>query len=69
MVNLPCTPRSLLDCTGKHNRTLSKIIKNEARAEKIALDVALKELGEIQKMQKAAVKVSYSDRSFYSLGI
>ncbi|KAI0319215.1 hypothetical protein OF83DRAFT_1170413 [Amylostereum chailletii] len=40
----------------KHNRTLSKVIRNEAAAEKKALEVALKELGELQKIQKAAVK-------------
>ena len=38
-------------------RKLSKIIKSEAKAEKAALHVALKELAEIQKLQKASVKV------------
>ena len=36
---------------------LSKIIKSEAKAEKAALHVALKELKEIQKLQKESVKV------------
>ncbi|THH09177.1 hypothetical protein EW146_g8758 [Bondarzewia mesenterica] len=40
----------------KHGRTLSKIIKGEARAEKAALEVAMKELAEIQKIQNDAVK-------------
>ncbi|KAI9439931.1 hypothetical protein H4582DRAFT_1561555 [Lactarius indigo] len=38
-------------------RRLSKIIRSEAKAEKAALDVALGELAEIQKLQKASVKV------------
>ncbi|KAH8994985.1 hypothetical protein EDB92DRAFT_251924 [Lactarius akahatsu] len=37
-------------------RKLSKIIRSEAKAEKAALDVALGELAEIQKLQKASVK-------------
>ncbi|KAH9178136.1 hypothetical protein EDB89DRAFT_1901729 [Lactarius sanguifluus] len=37
-------------------RRLSKIIRSEAKAEKAALDVALGELAEIQKLQKASVK-------------
>ena len=40
-------------------RRLSKIIRSEAKAEKAALDVALAELVEIQKLQKACVKVLY----------
>ncbi|TFY78056.1 hypothetical protein EWM64_g5956, partial [Hericium alpestre] len=40
----------------KHGRTLSTIIKGEAATEKAALEVAMKELSEIQKLQKAAVK-------------
>jgi hypothetical protein len=38
-------------------RRLSKIIKSEAKAEKAALHVALKELAEIQKLQKESIKV------------
>jgi hypothetical protein len=41
-------------------RKLSKIIKSEAKAEKAALHVALKELAEIQKLQKESIKVQYS---------
>ncbi|KAH9003018.1 hypothetical protein EDB86DRAFT_2799375 [Lactarius hatsudake] len=37
-------------------RKLSKVIRSEAKAEKAALDVALGELAEIQKLQKASVK-------------
>ncbi|KAH9964379.1 hypothetical protein BGW80DRAFT_1123583, partial [Lactifluus volemus] len=37
-------------------RRLSKIIKSEAKAEKAALHVALKELAEIQKLQKESIK-------------
>jgi hypothetical protein len=40
-------------------RRLSKIIRSEAKAEKASLDVALGELVEIQKLQKASVKVRY----------
>ena len=40
-------------------RRLSKIIRSEAKAEKAALEVALGELAEIQKLQKASVKVTY----------
>jgi len=38
-------------------RKLSKIIKSEAKAERAALHVALKELAEIQKLQKDSIKV------------
>ncbi|KAH9063885.1 hypothetical protein EDB87DRAFT_1600874 [Lactarius vividus] len=37
-------------------RKLSKIIRSEAKAEKAALNVALGELAEIQRLQKASVK-------------
>lgn len=36
---------------------MAKIIKAEGKAEKQALDEALKELADLQKMQKVAVKV------------
>ncbi|KAI0058686.1 hypothetical protein BV25DRAFT_1829925 [Artomyces pyxidatus] len=39
-----------------HGRRLSKIIRGEAKSEKEALQVAMKELAEIQKIQKASVK-------------
>jgi hypothetical protein len=55
-------------------RKLSKIIKSEAKAEKAALHVALKELAEIQKLQKASIKVrpefvfySYLDPSHHTV--
>jgi hypothetical protein len=41
-------------------RALSKIIKSEAKTDKAALHVALKELAEIQKLQKASIKVTPS---------
>jgi hypothetical protein len=44
--------------TAKDSKRLSKIIKEEAKAEKKALSVALTELAEIQKLQKQAIKVS-----------
>jgi hypothetical protein len=40
----------------KHNRRLSRVIKKEAQAESQALDVALRELADLQKLQKGAVK-------------
>jgi hypothetical protein len=41
----------------KGNKQLAKIIKTEAKVEKKALNLALKELAELQKIQKTAVKV------------
>jgi hypothetical protein len=43
----------------KEGKRLSKVIKNEGKAEQIALDVAIKELSELQQAQKVAVKVCY----------
>ncbi|KAF9468022.1 hypothetical protein BDZ94DRAFT_1144786, partial [Collybia nuda] len=40
----------------KDGQRISKVIKEEAKAEKKALDVAINELAELQKIQKAAVK-------------
>ncbi|KAH9987317.1 hypothetical protein BJV74DRAFT_842440 [Russula compacta] len=48
------------------SRKLSKIMKSEAKAEKAALHIALKELAEIQKLQKASIEeeaVSHSRHS------
>lgn len=41
-------------------KKLSKIMKSEAVAEKAALRIALKELAEIQKLQKASIEVTLS---------
>lgn len=38
---------------------MAKVIKAEGKAEKKALDDAVKELADIQKLQKSAVKVRY----------
>ncbi|KAI0254969.1 hypothetical protein BJV78DRAFT_807863 [Lactifluus subvellereus] len=47
-------------------RKLSKIIKSEAKAEEAALHVALKELAEIQKLQKASIKEEAKSHSRHS---
>ena len=39
-------------------RRLSKIIKNESKAEQATLDVAVKELEGLQKLQKVSIKVN-----------
>ena len=44
--------------TGKDNKQLTKVIKKESKIEKAALTVAIKELTELQSLQKAAVRVS-----------
>lgn len=44
----------------KHGRKMSVIIKQEAKAEQQALEVATKELAEVQKLQKVAIKVRHS---------
>ena len=41
----------------KEGKKVVKIIKAEGKAEKKALDEAVKELADIQKLQKTAVKV------------
>jgi hypothetical protein len=51
---LTCPGLWTADGTG---RKLLKVIKSEAKAEKAALHVALKELAEIQKLQKESIKV------------
>lgn len=48
------TPRTEAHGVG---RKLSKIEKRGVKAEKAALSVALKELAEIQELQKASIKV------------
>ncbi|CAL1716642.1 unnamed protein product [Somion occarium] len=40
----------------KEGRRLAKVVKDEARAEQEALELAIRELSEIQKTQRAAVK-------------
>ncbi|KAI0034581.1 hypothetical protein K488DRAFT_83876 [Vararia minispora EC-137] len=42
--------------TVKHNRRLSRVIRKEAQAESQALEVAVRELADLQRLQKAAVK-------------
>ena len=41
----------------KDGRRLAKVIQKEAKVEKRALDAAVRELTELQKLQKYAVKV------------
>jgi hypothetical protein len=45
----------------KEARRLSKIVKAEGKVEKKALSVAINELGELQDLQKKAVKVGSMD--------
>ena len=49
----------LIRLPGKDSKRLSKIIKQEAKTEKEAVTVAINELAELQKIQKAAVKVHH----------
>jgi hypothetical protein len=42
----------------KDTKSLTKVIKKESKIEKEALAVAIKELAELQRLQKAAVRVS-----------
>jgi hypothetical protein len=44
----------------KHGRRLSMIMKGEAQNEKDSLEIAMKELQEIQRIQRAVVQVSLS---------
>lgn len=46
-------------CAVKEGKRLGKIIKQEAKAEKKALNISMRELSEIQKTQKVAIKVRY----------
>jgi hypothetical protein len=41
-------------------RRLSKIVKNESKADQASLDVAVKELEVVQKLQKVSIKVTLS---------
>ncbi|KAJ7773421.1 hypothetical protein B0H16DRAFT_148897 [Mycena metata] len=50
----------------KGNKQLAKIIKTEAKVEKKALTVALKELASLQKIQKTAVKREAKAQSVYT---
>lgn len=43
----------------KEGKRLAKVVKDEARAEQEALELAIRELSEIQKTQRAAVKVGW----------
>ena len=47
--------------TVKEGKRLATIIKQEAKVEKKALEASVKELAELQKLQKYAVKVSEKD--------
>ena len=44
-------------CAVKEGKKVAKIIKEEGKAEKQALDEAVKELADLQKLQKSALKV------------
>lgn len=41
----------------KESKHIVKVIKQEAKAERKALDIAVKELAGIQRMQKNSIKV------------
>ena len=41
----------------RDGKQVAKVVKEEAKVEKKALDAAIRELAEIQRMQKDAVKV------------
>ena len=47
----------------KDGRRISKIIKEEGKTEKQAVDIAIKELEELQKFQNNAVKVFFKKKS------
>ncbi|KAI0264379.1 hypothetical protein BC834DRAFT_882798 [Gloeopeniophorella convolvens] len=47
-------------------RKLSKVVRSEGKAEKAALQVAMKELAELQKMQKASIKEESTSHSKHS---
>ncbi|KAA1467616.1 hypothetical protein DENSPDRAFT_832723 [Dentipellis sp. KUC8613] len=53
----------------KDGKRLSTIIRGEANTEKAALEVATKELGELQKLQKAAVKEESKSHTIHSKAI
>ncbi|KAJ6619567.1 hypothetical protein B0H10DRAFT_1793502, partial [Mycena sp. CBHHK59/15] len=50
----------------KGNKQLAKVIKTEAKVEKKALNIAVNELAELQKMQKTAVKREGKAQSLYN---
>jgi hypothetical protein len=45
---------------GKDAKRLSKVLKNEAATEQRSLDVAIKELERLQKVQRKAAAVRYT---------
>ena len=49
--------------TAKHDKRLSKIIKEEGKAEKNALAIAIDELDSLQKIQKGTIKVCHLSRT------
>jgi hypothetical protein len=51
----------------REGKRLASIIKQEAKVEKKALEAAVKELAELQKLQKYAVKVSSGSACVHSL--
>ena len=53
----------------KDGRRISKIIKEEGKTGKQALDISINELEELQKFQRNAVKVLFLFFSFISLYI
>lgn len=48
----------------KEGKRLAKVIKSEAKSEKQALEVAIKELADLQRMQKNAIKVGSNRTPF-----
>ncbi|KAF7312443.1 DNA binding protein Ncp1 [Mycena indigotica] len=50
----------------KSNKQIAKIIKSEAKVEKKALDIAVRELSELHNLQKAAVKREEKAQSTYN---
>lgn len=43
----------------KEGKRLAAVIKSEARLEQRALEIAIKEMADIQKLQKASIKVQW----------
>lgn len=56
--------RSLMAIVVKEGKRLAKVLKHEGKVERKALEVAMKELAELQAMQKQAIKVSYLGRLY-----
>jgi hypothetical protein len=55
----------LMPHPAKDGKQLSKVIKKESKIEKEALALAIKELAELQAIQKANIKVCYLPRSLW----